>query len=76
MHNHAMGPHPMSPLALTDPQLEIVLAMARPLAPADRSRFLEAVAQALADVPELGDGAIARACCMAQRKYWRAPIEA
>ena len=66
----------IAPLALSDPQLEIVLAMARPLAPEDRPGFLEAVAQALAGIPEVGDGAVARACCAAQRIYWRAPIEA
>jgi hypothetical protein len=30
---------------------------------------------ALAALPELNDGAVARACCAAQRQYWRAPIE-
>jgi hypothetical protein len=66
----------MSPLCLTDQQLQILISMARPLAPVDRRHFLEAVAQALAELPMIGDGAVARVCCAAQRKYWRAPIEA
>jgi hypothetical protein len=66
----------MPPLALTDQQIDIVISMAKPIALPDRRHFLEAVAQALADLPELGDGAVARACCAAQRKYWRAPLAA
>jgi hypothetical protein len=73
--NPRTGLHPMSPLALalTDQQLEIVLAMAAPIAPADRSRFLEAVAALLPAIGN-GDGAVALACCAAQRQYWRAPL--
>jgi hypothetical protein len=66
----------MSPLALTDQQIQIVLAMAKPLAPADRRGFLEAVAQTLAGEAMIGDGCVARACCAAQRQYWRAPLAA
>jgi hypothetical protein len=62
--------HRMSPLALTDAQLEIVLAMAVPLPLASRSHFLEVVA---AVVPAIGsgDGAVALACCFAQRQHFR-----
>jgi hypothetical protein len=63
-------------LALTDAQIEILISMARPLAPADRSGFLRAVAAALADLPTIGDGCVARAAVAAQRQFWRAPIEA
>ena len=48
------------PIALTDAQLAAVMRAAEPLAPADRGRFLEAVASALRD-REIGDGTIGRA---------------
>jgi hypothetical protein len=61
------------PLALTDSQLDIVFRMAAPLLDVDRSAFLEDVARALAELPEIGDGIVARVCAQAQRKYWRPP---
>jgi hypothetical protein len=50
----------MSPIFLTDEQSSAVLRAAMPLVPADRPAFLEEVAQALAGLPELGDGIVAR----------------
>jgi hypothetical protein len=63
----------MKPIGLTDPQLDMVYAAAKPLDPDLRGPFLESVAQALTNEPMLGDGAVHRACREAQRLYWRAP---
>jgi hypothetical protein len=38
---------------LTDQQLDAIFAAARPLPPADRGRFLESLAAALRDYPEM-----------------------
>jgi hypothetical protein len=69
--SHRWGP--MSPLALTDSQLETVYRCAGPLAPAVRPAFLELVAQSLADAGEIGDGTVARACREAQARFWIPP---
>ena len=47
-----------TPRRLTDGQLDIVMRAAAPLAPSDRRLFLRAVADALQDVAELGDGLV------------------
>jgi hypothetical protein len=47
-------------LKLTDSELDIVLAAARPLAVEDRDSFLWEVAARLADLPERGDGLVRR----------------
>ena len=62
-------------LSLTDDQLATVFHAAEPLSPADRSRFLEDVATALAAIPELGDGSIARTVRACQQKYFRPPAD-
>jgi hypothetical protein len=61
------------PLALSDAQLDIVFRLAAPLLAADRSAFLEDVARALGELPEVGDGVVARICAQVQRRYWRPP---
>jgi hypothetical protein len=61
------------PLALTDSQLDAVYRAAGPLAPAVRGAFLELVAQNLAAIGEIGDGAVARVCAEAQRRFWIPP---
>jgi hypothetical protein len=48
----------MSPIALTDEQMEALLAAARPLPRDRRSAFLEHVARELASAPMLGGGAV------------------
>jgi hypothetical protein len=58
---------PRTLLALTDGQLETIMAAAHPLAPAARSAFLEGVAARLAGVVEIGDGVVSRACRELQR---------
>jgi len=47
----------MSPIALSDEQLAMVVQLSRPLAPWQRKLFLEAVARRLIGI-ELGDGSV------------------
>jgi hypothetical protein len=61
------------PLSLSDEQSSGVLRAAMPLVPADRPAFLEEVAQALASLPMIGDGSVARTCAVIQRRYLRPP---
>jgi hypothetical protein len=63
---------PKSLLALSDTQLEAVMAAANPIAPAKKSEFFEAIAARLAGA-ELGDGAVARACRELQSLYFSPP---
>jgi hypothetical protein len=62
-------------LTLTDDQLDTVFAAAQPLDVADRAAFLQAVAAALRNRPEPGDGDVHRAVREAQRLYFRAPLD-
>jgi hypothetical protein len=64
---------PPALLALTDSELQIIMAHAHPLRPNDRSQFLQAVADRLAGCGELGDGAVARVCRETQRSYFDPP---
>lgn len=64
---------PAPPLALTDAQIAAVMALARPLSPDQRSRFLELLAAKLNGQRELGDGAIYRLCRELQRQYFEPP---
>jgi hypothetical protein len=62
------------PLAFTDAQLDAIHRAAWPLAPADRSAFLEAVAQALQQERVIGDGVVYRVAMQTQRRFWTPPI--
>jgi hypothetical protein len=64
-----------SPLALTDAQLDCIHRAAWPLAPADRSPFLEAVVQALQAEPTVGDGVLYRVAVECQRRFWTPPLD-
>ena len=44
-----------------------------PLLPCDRDLFLRALAHALRNEPELGNGAVFRAIRQLQREFWRPP---
>jgi hypothetical protein len=55
-------------LRLSDDELDIIQTFARPLHPDQRGAYLKRVA-ALLDGKELGEGAIHRACEMAQLEY-------
>jgi hypothetical protein len=64
----------MTPLRLTDSEMDIVLAAARPLAVQDRDPFLQEVAARLSSLPHLGDGLVHRVCAEVQRAFWDPPI--
>ena len=61
----------MKPLHLTDQQLKVLRELAAPLAPSQRSAFLQDVARRLHGV-ELGDGAVAQAAREAQAEIRKA----
>jgi hypothetical protein len=67
--------HMTGPIRLTDEQLDAIMRAARPLAPADRGAFLQAVAEGLRG-REVGDGAVYLAICAAQRQHWQPPLDA
>jgi len=63
----------MSPIALSDSQLDTVMRACAALNVADRDPFLRSVASALGQLPELGDGAVHRICKELQSRYFRPP---
>ena len=54
---------------LSPDQVDAILQAARPLPPADREAFFADVVEALAQLSELGIGAVYRICREVQRKY-------
>jgi hypothetical protein len=63
----------LMPIALTDSELDIVFAAARPLQLEDRDPFLRDVAERLAALPERGDGLVFQICREVQREHWDPP---
>jgi hypothetical protein len=61
------------PIALSDDELEAVMNAARPLSPLGRDRFLKAVAQAIAELPEIGPGSVHRAIASVWRQHYDPP---
>jgi hypothetical protein len=61
-------------LKLTDSELDVVMCAARPLAVQDRDPFLQEVAERLAALPHLGEGAVHRVCAEVQRRHWNPPV--
>ena len=61
------------PIALSDDELEAVMNAARPLSPLGRDRFLKAVAQAIAALPEVGPGSVHRAIASVWRQHYDPP---
>jgi hypothetical protein len=61
------------PRALSDTQRDAVLRAAEALHVADRALFVEAVAAALHDCPEPGDGEVYRAVRKVLRQLFRPP---
>src|SRR5262249_15436912 len=55
------GPLMSQPIYLSDDELNAVMNACRQLQLCDRDRFLKAVAQAIAELPERGPGAVHRA---------------
>jgi hypothetical protein len=62
------------PLAVSDQQLSQIMAAAAVLAPADRSQFLQALADALRHEAVIGDGTLDRAIRYVIRPYFRPPV--
>jgi hypothetical protein len=65
---------PVQPLALTDDQMSAVMRAGQPLAASDRGAFLEAMPQALASLPGIGDGSVHRVIAQTQRQFYDSPI--
>ena len=63
----------MPPLALSDAQFDVVYRLAWPLAPLDRSPFLELVAQRLQEQTTVGDGTVHRIAVECQGRFFAAP---
>jgi hypothetical protein len=61
-------------ISLTDSELDIVFAGARPLPVAVRDLFLREVAERLSSLSHLGDGAVHRVCAEVQRRHWDPPV--
>jgi hypothetical protein len=61
------------PLRLTDSELDIIFAAARPLAVQDRDPFLRDVAERLAAMPERGDGVVYQIVREIQHRHFDPP---
>jgi hypothetical protein len=64
----------MSPIRLTDAELDTVLRAARPIAYDRRDEFLQRVASELQRCGELGDGVVHRICAAMQKEFFDPPI--
>jgi hypothetical protein len=64
---------PTTPIALSDEQMSAIWAAAMPLDVKVRGRFLEDVAGELAQLPEVGDGAVHRVVMEVQKKFFDPP---
>jgi hypothetical protein len=65
---------PSSPIALSDAELDAVMAAARPIAVDRRDEFLRAVAEKLTAVPMVGPGVVHRVVQEMQRQFFDPPI--
>ena len=61
------------PLALSDAELDAVMAAARPIAVERRDAFLRQVAALLSGCGEIGPGVVHRICAEAQAQYFDPP---
>ena len=62
------------PIALSDSELDIVFAAARPLGVSARDAFLQDVAERLAAFSERGDGLVFKVCRGVQRDHSQPPV--
>jgi hypothetical protein len=62
----------MTPIRLTDTQLDVIMAATKSLAVADRDLFLRDVAERLRG-HEIGDGILHRTIAEVQARYWHPP---
>jgi hypothetical protein len=63
----------LKPIALSEAQMLALLAASHPLPVAARSVFLEHCAREIANLPELGDGALHRTIVRVQRMFFDPP---
>jgi hypothetical protein len=63
----------MPPIKLSDDELNVVLAAARPLAVEMRDPFLHAVARALSGRDVVGPGTVHQVCRELQRQFFDPP---
>jgi hypothetical protein len=63
------------PIPLSDAQFAAVMAAAAPLSRQDVEGYLELVAEQLRARPMIGDGDVHRAVEVAQRAFFRAPLD-
>ena len=63
----------MSPLALSDSQLDQIMRLAAPLSVNVRAAFLERLASELRGLGELGDGVVFRTASRIQREFFDPP---
>jgi hypothetical protein len=61
------------PLKLTDSEMVLIFAAARPLQVQDRDAFLQEVAERLAAMPMRGDGLVYQVAREIQRRHWDPP---
>jgi len=61
------------PIRLSDSELDVVLAAARPLDVHARDAFLQTVANALSSCSEIGPGIVSRVCRETQRQFFDPP---
>ena len=63
----------MSPIRLSDSELDAVMAAARPVPVEMRDPFLQAVAHALSGRDEIGPGVVFQVCRDLQRQFFDPP---
>jgi hypothetical protein len=63
----------MSPIRLSDSELDAVMAAARPLPVERRDAFLQQVASSLQNCRELGPGVVYRVVAETQRAFFNLP---
>jgi hypothetical protein len=63
----------MSPIALSDAELEAVLTAARPISVDRRDAFLQQIASSLQSCRELGPGVVYRVLAETQRAFFDPP---
>jgi hypothetical protein len=65
----------MTPIKLSDAELQIVVEAAKPIAPRYRDAFLRTIASELANLgDQIGPGSISRIVRLAQRAYYDPPL--
>jgi hypothetical protein len=64
----------LSPIKLSDEELDAIMRAAAPIDPDQRDQFLQAVYSALAACHEIGPGAVYLVCRSVQKQFFHPPI--